>query len=164
VFETADSYLAIAMTPSLETLADLMRIDGLARFFGDAKALMSSRDEIKAIMADAIRARSTADWLAVLQPADIWCSEVLDWPQLLASEAWGLLDFEQTIERNGTVSLNALRGPIRIDGQVLKSKRAAPALGADLSKVHEDLLSTRSPVGSGANDVPDANPSGSRGI
>ncbi len=164
VFETADSYLAIAMTPSLEALAELMRIDGLERFFGDARALMTQRDEIKATMADAIRTRTTADWLAVLQPADIWCSEVLDWPQLLASEAWGLLDFEQKIERNGTVSLNALRGPIRIDGQALKSNRAAPALGADLNRVREDLLPDRSPAGSSANDAPEATPSGSRGV
>lgn len=161
VFETADSYLAIAMTPSLEVLADLMQIDGLDRYFDDAKALMTGRDQIKAIMAEAIRLKSTADWLAVLQPADIWCSEVLDWPQLFANEAWSSLDFEQTIERNGTVSLNALRGPIRIDGQVLKSNRAAPALGADLSRVQDELLPIRSPVGSSANGVSTATRNGS---
>ncbi len=146
VYQTADGYLAVAMTPSLETLANLMNIDGLSRWYDDAAALMTHRDEIKSVMADAIRTRSTADWLAVLQPADIWCSEVLDWPQMLASEAFKALDFHQIIRRNGSVELNALRGPLRIDGQTLKSDRAAPELGADRERILAELLSDQMPA------------------
>ena len=146
VFETSSGYLAIAMTPSLKKLADLMRIEGLEAFFNDPKALIVKRDEIKAIMAEAIRLKTTEAWLAVLQPADIWCSEVMDWKQLMASDAWKTLGFEQIIKRNGTMSLKALRGPIRINGQVLKSDRAAPELGADLERVQCELLSNRQPV------------------
>lgn len=150
VYQTADSYLAIAMTPSLKTLAELMRIDGLAPYYDDKAAMMNHRDEIKAIMAQAIAARTTADWLAVLQPADIWCSEVLDWPAVLSSEAWRLLDVEQVIRRNATLELNALRSPVRIDGQVLKSQRAAPALGADQDTVFDELLADTTPATSSA--------------
>ncbi|MDJ1006590.1 MAG: CaiB/BaiF CoA-transferase family protein [Paracoccaceae bacterium] len=146
VYKTADGYLAVAMTPSLETLADLMNIEGLSRWYGDTAAMMTHRDEIKAIMADAIRTRSTADWLAVLQPADIWCSEVLNWPEMLASEAFKVLDFHQIIHRNGAVELNALRGPLRIDGQTLKSDRAAPELGADRDRILAELLSDQMPA------------------
>ena len=149
VYKTADSYLAIAMTPSLGTLAELMQIDDLAPYCDDAGAMMRHRDEIKTIMSAAIEKRSTAEWLAVLQPADIWCSEVLDWPALLSSEAWRVLDFEQTIRRNASLELAALRGPIRIDGQALKSERAAPALGADQTKVYDELLAGTMPAASG---------------
>lgn len=146
VYKTADSYLAIAMTPSLKTLAELMQIDGLEPYFDDAGALMRHRDAIKSILEAAIAGRSTADWLSVLQPADIWCSEVLDWPAMLASEAWRMLDFEQVIRRNGSVELNALRGPVRIDGQTLKSDRAAPPLGADQDIIFNELLSGTMPA------------------
>ena len=152
VYRTADGYLALAMTPSLEKLAALMEISGLDRFLGDPGALLQDRDEIKAIIAEAVEKRTTADWLAILQPADIWCSEVLDWPQMLASEAYRHLDFEQAITRNGAIRLNALRGPIRIDGQTLKSTRAAPALGADRETILKDLLSDPVPAESGEYD------------
>lgn len=135
VYATKDSYLALAMTPSLQVLADLLQVEGLARFYGDPAATMTQRDEIKSILAAQIETRTTAEWLAVLQPADIWCSEVLNWAELRASEAYKMLDLEQTIIRNGTVRLETLRAPIRINGATLKSERAAPELGQDTQRV-----------------------------
>lgn len=151
VYRTLDGYLALAMTPSLERLATLMQIDGLQPYFGDTGALMQDRDTIKRIIADTVVTRETSAWLDLLQPADIWCSEVLDWPQMLASEAFRNLDLEQVITRNGTVRLNALRGPVRLDGKTLKSDRAAPALGADRETIINDLLSDAAPATSGSN-------------
>lgn len=135
VYATKDSFLALAMTPSLQVLAELLEIDGLEPFYDDPTAIMASRDEIKTIMADRLAARSTADWLSVLQPADIWCSEVLTWPEMRATEAYQRLDLEQTITRNGSVRLDTLRAPIRLNGATLKSDRAAPELGQDTQSV-----------------------------
>ena len=154
VYRTADGYLALAMTPELERLSKLLRIEGLETFYGDNPAMMRDRDAIKAIIAEAVVKRTTADWLAVLQPADVWCSEVLDWPQMLGSEAYRALDFEQVIRRNGSTELTALRGPIRLDGQVLKSARAAPVLGADRAAIINDLLSDLVPAESGNDKKP----------
>ena len=135
VYRTKDGHLALAMTPSLERLAGLLGVTGLERYYGDPKAMMTHRDEIKTELARALAAETTAHWLAILQPADIWCSEVLSWPELRASEAYRLLDLEQTVRRNGTVRLDTLRAPIRIDGAVLKSERPAPDLGQDTDRV-----------------------------
>ncbi len=135
VYRTADGWLALAMTPSLKTLADLLEVEGLQSFYGDKSAMMTHRDEIKAALARQIETRTTADWLKVLQPADIWCSEVLTWPELRASDAWRQLDPEQTILRNGTLRLSMLRAPIRFNRGTLKSDRAAPELGQDTERV-----------------------------
>lgn len=140
VYETADGYLAIAMTPSLEKLAELMDIAGLEEYYGDTKALLTHRDRIKRIMAAAIKGRPTAQWLAVLQPADVWCAEVLDWPAVLASEAYRRLGIEQVIERDSKVKLRTLRSPIRLDGRLLGSKAAAPALGEHNAKIENEFL------------------------
>ena len=129
VYETSDGFLALAMTPSLRKLAELLEVEGLEDYYDDPGALLTRRDRIKQAMADRIRSRTTSEWLAVLQPADIWCSEVLDWPTMRESEAYKLLDFEQTIERGGDIALTALRSPLRVDGATLKSGRAAPSLG-----------------------------------
>lgn len=146
VYETRDGHLAIAMTPSLKALAELMEIEGLGAYYDDPKALMRERDVIKSIIAQAVQQRTTKDWLAVLQPADVWCSEVLDWPQMLESEAFQMLDFLQLIQRSDAVQLNALRGPIRVNGQTLKSDRAAPMLGEHNDAVYSQLLSDVTPA------------------
>ncbi len=140
VYQTQDSYLALAMTPSLKTLADLLEITGLETYYDDPKAMMTERDTIKTILGAQLVTRSTAAWLEVLQPADIWCSEVLNWTQMRASEAYQTLDLEQTISRNGTVRLDMLRSPIRINRATLKSERAAPELGQDTDIILAPLM------------------------
>ena len=130
VYQTADGWLALAMTPSLERLATLMGVPGLDRWFNDPRQAMQDRDAIKAAIAGGVRTKVTAHWLAVLQPADIWCAEVLEWPELMASDAFRGLQMVQHISGNG-VSLDTLRGALRIDGAPLTNPRAAPALGQD---------------------------------
>lgn len=147
VYETSDGYLAVAMTPSLEKLAELMNISGLEEFYTDTADLLKKRDEIKVVIAEHVKNRTTAEWLAILQPADIWCSEVLDWPQLLESEAFDELDFLQTIKRNHTVQLQSLRSPLRVNGGTLKSEIAAPALGEHTKLITEELSLERDTKG-----------------
>ena len=134
VYQTRDGWLALAMTPSLERLAGLMGIGGLERFYGDAAAAMAERDVIKARIAQAVAQASTAEWLAILQPADIWCAEVLDWPALFQSEAFRRLGMVQRIT-GPDVTLDTLRGPIRLDGAALYHDRAAPALGEGRERI-----------------------------
>lgn len=135
VYQTKDGYLALAMTPSLQTLCELLQVKGLEQFYSDNKALMSERDVIKTVLAKRIKNKPTADWLEMLQPADIWCSEVRDWEQMRQSEAYKIMDFEQTIVRNPKVNLKALRSPLRIDGKTLKYSTAAPSLGQHTSDI-----------------------------
>lgn len=135
IYRTADGWLALAMTPSLERLAGLMGIGGLEPYYGDPAAAMTARDTIKARIAEAVAPRTTAQWLAILQPADIWCAEVLDWPALFQAEAFQRLGMVQRITGAGGRSLDTLRGPIRIDGATLCHDRAAPDLGADRDRI-----------------------------
>lgn len=134
VYRTKDAWLALAMTPSLEGLAGLMGIAGLEQFYGDASAAMTHRDAIKSRIAEAVARETTEHWLAILQPADIWCAEVLDWPALLGSEAFRRLGMIQHITGPGA-SLDTLRGPVRFDGKALYHDRAAPALGEGRDRI-----------------------------
>ena len=138
VYQTADGWLALAMTPSLERLAGLMGLAGLEGWFNDPRQAMRDRDAIKAIIAAGVRTKGTAHWLALLQPADIWCAEVLDWPGLMASDAFQRLRMVQHIS-GATASLDTLRGPLRIDGATLTSPRAAPDLGQDRQAIIQEF-------------------------
>ena len=98
VYQTRDGWLAIAMTP-LDKLAkaiDLPAIAGLP-----PSAAFERRDEIKRAIADHLAGETTASWLARMQPADLWCAEVLDWPALFANEAFRRMDMLQTLIGSG---------------------------------------------------------------
>jgi crotonobetainyl-CoA:carnitine CoA-transferase CaiB-like acyl-CoA transferase len=129
VYRTSDGWLAIAMVPSLPALGDLMDVPGLAALHPH-----QDRDAIKALIAAATPGRSTADWLAVLQPADIWAAEVLDWPALLASQAARTLALVQPMGPFQTV-----RGALRIGGRPLPASGAAPGVGQDSDRIRQEF-------------------------
>ena len=133
IYATADGHIAIAMTP-IERLADLTGIDAL-RGFGDPSVAFAKRDEIKAVLRDALRTRPTAHWLSRLEPADIWCAEVLDWPQLERSGGLDALGVVQAVG-TGPDTFRTTVCPIRLDGRLLHNPVAAPALGADTALLH----------------------------
>ncbi|HEX8047143.1 CaiB/BaiF CoA transferase family protein [Rhizobium sp.] len=138
VYPASDGYLAIAMTP-ISKLADLLGMDELVPYRDDPKSWFTARDEIKALIAARIATGTVDEWLSILEPADIWCAKVLDWPELLQSEGFGVLDMLQTVGRGDGVSLATTRSPIRIDGQRPKFERAAPEVGEHNAAIWEEF-------------------------
>ena len=128
VYEARDGYLAIAMTP-IAKLRDLMDVAALSPYADDPESWFTRRDEIKRIIAAAIAEKSIAQWQSVFEPADIWCSPVLDWDQLMESEGFSVLDMLQRVEREDDVSILTTSSPIRVNGVRPKRARAAPAVG-----------------------------------
>jgi crotonobetainyl-CoA:carnitine CoA-transferase CaiB-like acyl-CoA transferase len=75
----------------------------------------------------------------VLEPADVWCSDVYTWHRLFADEGFQVLDMVQEVVRRPGVMLRTTRCPIRIDGQIFKSPRGAPALGEHTADIIRDF-------------------------
>jgi len=132
VYPTADGYLALAMTP-LDRLSPLLELPELAGL-GTA-APFRRRDALKRTIAARLSERTTADWLAVLEPEDIWCAGVLDWATLLEEEAFRRLDMLQDVPRPEGDAIRTLRGPIRVNGTRPRCAAAGPGLGQ-----HTDAL------------------------
>jgi crotonobetainyl-CoA:carnitine CoA-transferase CaiB-like acyl-CoA transferase len=139
IYRTADGYLALAMGP-VEPLAALLGCPALLEY-SDSKTQFVKRDEIKRILVEHLRTRTTARWLSILEPADIWCSDVFTWKQLLEHEAFLALDFIQEINRGEGVTLRTTRCPIRIDGEAYKSSKGAPVLGQHTMRILQELES-----------------------
>ncbi|TIO99295.1 MAG: CoA transferase, partial [Mesorhizobium sp.] len=114
VYPAKDGFLAIAMTP-IPKLADLLEIEGLAPYRDKPATWFTARDEIKAIIAQRIAQKSVDEWLAILEPADIWCAKVLNWKEVLESDGFKALDLLQTVTREDGVSIDTTRSPLRID-------------------------------------------------
>ncbi|WP_312469574.1 MULTISPECIES: CaiB/BaiF CoA-transferase family protein [Brucella] len=138
VYPAADGYLAIAMMP-IAKLAPLLETDTLAPFIEDAKLAFAKRDEIKRLIADCVARKTVDEWLAILEPADIWCARVLNWEELLASEGFSTLDMLQTVTREDDVSITTTRSPLRINGQRPKVARAAPRIGENSKAIREEF-------------------------
>ena len=128
VYPTQDGFLALAMTP-IGKLADLLGLAALEPYRNAPAAWFSERDRIKGIVAERLVTAPTAHWRAVLEPADIWCAEVLTWPSLLGSEGFRVLDMLQTVTRDDDVTIRTTRSPLRVDGRRARVEHAAPRIG-----------------------------------
>ena len=134
IYETADGYLALAMG-SIPVLGELLDCPPLLAY-PDPSTWFTKRDEIKAHLVAHLRGQSTAHWLGILEPKDIWCADVLTWDRLLQHEGFEVIDMVQEVARSETVKLDTLRCPIRIDGQILKNPKGAPRIGEDTGPHH----------------------------
>ena len=129
IYSTSNGYIALAMG-SVARLGALLGCPALTAFT-DAASLFSRRDEIKSIFAKHLLTDTTEHWLSILEAHDIWCADVLTWPQLIAHDAFKVLNMVQTVSRGRGIDMKTTRCPIRIDGEVFLSSKGAPRLGED---------------------------------
>ncbi len=132
IYKTADGYIAVAMVP-VTKLGELMQVESLGRY-KDPEEWFIKRDEIKTILREAFLQRTTADWLFILEPEDIWCADVYDYEDLLVQEGYRLLEMEQWVVSNG-VKVRTTRCPVAIDGEKITCSRGAPLLGEHNEKI-----------------------------
>jgi CoA:oxalate CoA-transferase len=137
IYATADGYLALAMG-SVTRLGEILNCQPLLAY-SDPKTWFTQRDEIKKIIADHLKAQTTAHWLQKLEPAGVWCSDVLTWPQLLQHDAFKALDMLQEVQRSNGARLRTTRCPIRIDGEVYKSSLGSPRVGEHTDEIMEEF-------------------------
>jgi crotonobetainyl-CoA:carnitine CoA-transferase CaiB-like acyl-CoA transferase len=138
VYSTQDGYLALAMMP-LDKLNALLAIEALQPFVADPAHAFEHRDEIKLLIAGRLAEQTTEHWLGVLEPADVWCAKVLNWPELFESEGFGVLDMLQTVTRGEGVTLRTTRAPFRVDGARPKTPDAAPRIGAHTDAIRAEF-------------------------
>lgn len=135
IYSTSDGFLALAMN-SLSKLALLLDLPALAQF-DDPDRIFRERDDAKQLIAGRLAERPTGDWLAILEPADIWCADVMDWPTLVQHEGFKALDMIQDVYTNSGERVRTTRCPIRLDGRVLRSAKGAPKIGEDNRYVND---------------------------
>jgi CoA:oxalate CoA-transferase len=133
IYATLDGFLSLAMG-SVVRLGELLGCRKLL-VYSDTKSLFDRRDEIKRILADHLKTQSTSHWLSILEPADVWCSDVFNWDKLFAHKAFQMLDMIQEVNRGNGLKMRTTRCPIRIDGRILKSSRGAPHLGENTNQI-----------------------------
>ncbi|MFN3004424.1 CaiB/BaiF CoA transferase family protein [Mycolicibacterium wolinskyi] len=81
-FATTDGFLALSM-PDLPTLAELLDEPLIAADTAWPQSA-AERDRVFALTANRLRTRSTEEWLALFEPAGIWCAPVYGYADVLA--------------------------------------------------------------------------------
>ncbi|WP_076069602.1 CaiB/BaiF CoA transferase family protein [Sphingomonas montana] len=132
IYATADGHVALAMMP-VDRLGVLIGCSALAAFPADR--WYADRDTIKQAIADHLVTRPSRHWLDILEPAGLWAAETLDWPALVAHDAFAAIDPVQPIVAADGATMQVTRCPIRVDGRILRSPRPAPRLGADTASI-----------------------------
>lgn len=127
IYATGNGFLALAMG-NIVQLGRLLQCAPLEAF-DNAGEWFSRRDEIKNLLVSHLATQSTEYWLSLLEPADIWCAKVLDYPALRQEEGYKVLDMEIEVKTSSGHSIITTRCPIHVDGSILTSAKSAPALG-----------------------------------
>ena len=136
IYKTKDGFLAIAMTP-IPQLGELLKLKSIQSLDNQAE-WFTKKDEIKRMIGDWLSTQTTQHWLDILEPADIWCAEVLDWEKMLNHEGFKVLDMLQRIKRFDGLDIETLRCPIRINKEIFKSEIAAPVIGQHTDKINKE--------------------------
>jgi crotonobetainyl-CoA:carnitine CoA-transferase CaiB-like acyl-CoA transferase len=139
IYSTADGYIALAMM-DLQSLARAISCAALERFSNEQA--FAERDEIKAILAQHLLSATTANWLDSLHRHGLWAMEVLDWEKMMNHEAYQCLQMEQVLHA-GDKKIITTRCPIWINGERLRSGKAAPMLGEHNEKVMKEMVMDR---------------------
>lgn len=137
IYKTANGYIALAMG-EVSQLGHLLGCPELSKYT-DAASWFHQREEIKAILARELETKSTTHWLAVLEPADIWCTDVLHWKDLTTSEGYTTLRMEQIVRRSNGFQYKTTTCPIRFDGERLDADMGSPKLGEHTERIVEEF-------------------------
>jgi crotonobetainyl-CoA:carnitine CoA-transferase CaiB-like acyl-CoA transferase len=137
IYQTANGFIALAMG-SIPQLGTLLSCDALLAYTDVAQAF-HQRDEIKAILAAHLQTNTTEHWLEILQTADIWCAEVMNWDTLMQHDGFKVLDMIQEVQMNDGFKYRTTRSPIRMDGELFKSTKGSPKLGQDNDRIITEL-------------------------
>ena len=124
---------------SIPQLGKLLGCEKLEDYVELSEAF-DKRDEIKAILAEHLLSSTTENWLSILEPADIWCADVLNWNALMAHDGFKVLNMRQEVEMVDGYKYETTRCPIRIDGELLTSSKGSPKLGQDNEKIIKEFI------------------------
>ncbi len=138
IYKTKDGYLALAMG-SIPVLGTLLKCNDILKYKAIEEAF-DLRDEIKETLAKHLLTETTKHWLSILEPADIWCADVLNWNELMEHDGFKVLNMLQEVEMEDGYTYQTTRCPIRIDGELLTSRKGSPKLGQDNAVIIKEFM------------------------
>lgn len=136
-YQTKDGFLALAMG-NLSKISQLIGCD-ISEYYTDASASFDNRDILLKLLGQTFIHQTTQYWLDLLEPAEIWCTQVLNYKEAVELEVFKNQKIKQTLDLGNGSTIDTTRAPIRIDGHKLYATKAAPKIGADNEKINKEF-------------------------
>lgn len=126
IYKTSDGWIAVSLTSS-EKMARALGVARLAEF--SVKDQVNRRDEVHALVCEAIRSRTTEEWYAVFGQHGIWHAPVNDYPQVERDAQVASNRMIMEVDHPDIGKLRLLAHPVRYDGQAPAVRLRPPRLG-----------------------------------
>lgn len=127
IYKTKDGYISLAMG-QLTDLAEIIDCPELLQF-RDKALWFTRRDEIMELLSTHLLTKTTGAWLAILDPAGIWASDILRYRDLLQHEAYKVLQMDQVLNLPAVGQIHTTRCPIRLNDERIFASLPAPKVG-----------------------------------
>ncbi|MCP5082561.1 MAG: CoA transferase [Alphaproteobacteria bacterium] len=143
-FETADGHiiLAIGNNRQFGKFCEIAGLDGVPGDprYADNRQRVAHRAELVAIVAEAMKQRTTAGWIEVLEAASVPCGPINGIDDVFADPHVMHRNLKVSASREDGTQTPTVANPIRFSGEQLVSDNPVPALGSDTDAVLKDVL------------------------
>ncbi|MGQ0483901.1 MAG: CaiB/BaiF CoA transferase family protein [Hyphomicrobiales bacterium] len=143
-FETKDGYIIIAVGTDRQ-FREYCRIvgrPGLAdeERFRTNRGRVDNRKDLIALLAEPMKARGTAEWVAALEAAAVPCGPINTIDQVFANEQVLARGLQIGLTRDDGVQVPGVANPIQFSGTPIEYDKAPPRLGDGTERVLADVL------------------------
>ena len=153
VFATADGHLILAVANDAQfrrfcAAAGLEELPGDARFATN-RARVGHRDALAAMLEPAFAARSTKDWIALLEAANVPCGPINRIDQVFADPQAVARGLTVSLDHSAAGPIDLVASPLRLAKTPPEYRSAPPLLGEHTDAVlAEELGLTQAELGS----------------
>ena len=139
-FPTADGYVNVAAMGDFPGFCSMIGAPEIADDprFADGASRVEHRDELDALIGEAFRARSTADWVELLAEV-VPCGPVLHIDEVFADPQVRHLEMTRTVDDPTGREIEVLRPPLTFSETPATVRRGAPRAGAHTREVLAEL-------------------------
>ncbi|MBI3077560.1 MAG: CoA transferase, partial [Deltaproteobacteria bacterium] len=143
-FPSRDGYLVLAMGTD-EQWQSFTRHVGRPELgedprFGTVPARTAHREALEAILREITRTKTTAEWLATLEPIGIPCGPINTIPQVVADPHVQARRMFTEVEHRGVGRVRVVAPPLKFSRTPAAVRTSCPELGEDTEEVLRDLL------------------------
>jgi crotonobetainyl-CoA:carnitine CoA-transferase CaiB-like acyl-CoA transferase len=139
IYQTQDGFISLAMG-ELSLIAKILEIDLSA--YSDKKQWFTNRNQIRTVINAKLQKKSTQNWLNLLQNEGVWCEKVFNYKELDNQSFVRDLKLKQTISNKNGLEMVTTRNPVRFDGEILLSSKAAPEVGEHNKLIQAQFLNS----------------------
>jgi crotonobetainyl-CoA:carnitine CoA-transferase CaiB-like acyl-CoA transferase len=138
VYATQDGHLAVSLCP-LALLGEAIGEPRLASF--SEKDSFTRQDEIGAVIAEKLKTRPSAEWIARMDERKIWHARVQNYADILADPQVRHMEALVTVPGAGETKapITLVNHPLRYDGEAAEIRLPPQPLGAQTAEVLGEL-------------------------